>query len=468
MASVRRLTRLISSQSRVGARATASTSVKDEVGNGHYSAIMKAFPVKTNGAQAKVSFPQTGWGNAVDFESLLPSNGKIDEMTHEEMDSLVSLKPKPAHAFPDIVKGTRFRKSCYFDATVESGVQKFVTYNHMLLPSFYHDQEYQTLRNDVCLWDVAAQRQVELAGPDALKLAQLITPRELGKMEVGDCLYAITTDTDGTVTNDPIVLKVAADRFWFSIADGDLIHWVKGVAWAKEMDVRISEAQVSPCALQGPKSLQLVQDLFGEWAADLKYYKFREVHLDGIPMLLARSGWSPERGYELYLMDESRGNDLWMRLMDAGKKYGIRPGCPNQARRIEGGMLSYGADIKQHNALELGLPKKMVMKDGDFIGKQALQQLMDAGGAKRAIVGLRFARSEPLQQDFIHPWGLTGIDGDNTGIVTSFSYSPSLSANLGIATVNSDLKAPGSEVKVMTPGGMEVATVAKLPFMKRM
>lgn len=389
---------------------------------------------------------------------------------------------KPGHSFstlaldagwgafeiPDIARGTRIRKSCYFEATIAAGVKKLVTYKHMLLPSFFHQDEYYALTNDVCLWDVAAQRQVQFEGPDALKLAEMITPRALGDMKVGDCRYAIITDAEGMVSNDPVVLKIAEDRYWFSMADSDADFMAKGIAWALSLDVRITEAGVSPCALQGPKSVLLLQELFGDWVGDLGYYKFREVSLDGIPIVLARSGWSPERGYELYLMDESRGGELWFRLMEAGRKYNIRPGVPNQARRIEGGMLSYGADIHNHNALELGLPKRMVSKTADFIGKKALQQVVADGGPKRTIMGVQLTCKEPVKEDFLRAWKLTSEGGEDIGAVTSFTFSPTLGANIGIATVRIDAASHGTKVRMESPSGWHDAVIQKLPFMKRM
>jgi len=392
---------------------------------------------------------------------------KTDQSQNVRSSATMALNPFEAFDIPDIARGTRIRKSCYFDSTIAAGVKKLVTYKHMLLPSFYHQDEYHALTHDVCLWDVAAQRQVQFEGPDALRLAEMVTPRALGNMKVGDCSYAIMTDAQGLVSNDPVVLKIAEDRYWFSMADSDADFMAKGIAWALSLDVRITEAEVSPCALQGPKSVLLLQELFGNWVGDLGYYKFRQVDLDGIPIVLARSGWSPERGYELYLMDESRGNELWDRLMEAGKKYNIRPGVPNQSRRIEGGMLSYGADINNHNALELGLPKRMVSKKADFIGKKALDQVVADGGPKRTIMGVQLTSKEPVTEDFLRAWKLNGEGGD-IGEVTSFSFSPTLGAHIGIATVAIDSALHGNKVRIQSPSGFYDAVIQKLPFIKRM
>lgn len=369
----------------------------------------------------------------------------------------------------------RCRKSCYFDATVRWGVQGFTPYNHMLLPVGFSGvvEEYESLKNAVCLWDVACERQVELLGKDALRLAEMLTPRPLASMNVGECRYAMITDEAGKVLNDPVVLKLEEERYWLSIADSDLLLWIKGLALGMGLDVRVTEPGVSPLAVQGPYSLPLVRDLFGDWAAELKFYHFRHTELDGIPLLLARSGWSPERGYELYLQDESRGDELWERVMRAGQKYAIKPGTPNQIRRIEGGLLSYGADVtREHNALELGLPTKWCSGDKapDFLGKAALQRPQE-GGPRRLIVGLELPAAGSADNGpgaLWRPWKVTGAGGEVLGHVTSICYSPTVGMHLAIATLAWEATKPGTTVTVQTPGcGHQRAVVRKLPFMRR-
>jgi len=374
---------------------------------------------------------------------------------------------------PALAGFTRFRKSCFFDATVRYGVKGFVTYNHMLLPSTFRTvrEEYDSLVNDVCLWDVGAQRQIQLVGPDAFTLAQMITPRNLKTMKIGDCRYAIITDERGCVLNDPIVIKVAEDRFWFSIADSDLLLWVKALALGKSLDVRVTEAEVSPVAVQGPKSVDLMRDLFGDWVDDLKYYKFKQTELAGMPMLVARSGWSPERGYELYLQDETRGEELWERIMEAGQKYNCMPGVPNQIRRIEGGMLSYGADIDgNHNVFELGLPKFMIdlEKEGGFIGQAALKRLVAGGGPTRKVVGLVFPKDGQMPGTVFKTWNVRDLGGHLVGSVGSACFSPLMDTSIAIATMEMHATTPGAEVMVQTGNGPLIAHVHELPFMKRM
>jgi aminomethyltransferase len=389
----------------------------------------------------------------------------------------------PECLFKSNFSALRFLKSCYFDATVRWGLKAVAPYNHMLLPIGFTsvEEECENLRNNVCLWDVAVERQIELFGKDALKLAEMLTPRPLASMKVGECRYAMITDPDGMVLNDPVVLKLSEDRYWFSIADSDLLLWIKGLAVGRGLDVRVTEAAVSPLAVQGPKSVLLMRDLFGDWVDDLKFYHFRETSLDGIPMLLARSGWSPERGYELYLQDESRGDELWEKIMEAGQKYSITPGVPNHIRRIEGGLLSYGQDVtSRHSAMELGLPLKWcsAAKDADFIGKAALKRLAEEGGPKRQVVGLEFRTSEgeDLEQKLcppFRPWRVLASNAESgdigaVGEVTSVCYSPVLGAHIAIATLSAEASKAGGEVSVETPSGSVArALVRKLPFMPR-
>lgn len=370
---------------------------------------------------------------------------------------------------------TRFRKSCYFDATVRAGAKAFAPYNHMLLPIVFTspEEEYHQLKTNVCLWDVAVERQVELSGPDAVKLAEMLTPRPMGGMKVGECRYAIITDDDGMVLNDPLAMRLAEDKYWFSIADSDILLWAK--ALARGLDVRVCEPDVSPLAVQGPKSTELMKDLFGEWIEDLKFFYFQEAKLDGIPttLIVARSGWSPERGYEIYLQDSAYGDQLWERIMAAGRKYSITPGVPNQIRRMEGGMLSFGSDMGfDHNAMELGLPPKWVGpgKKADFVGKKALEKLVAEGGPKRQVVGLEFIHSKGESQKLpplMRPWR-THSDGRGVGEVTSVCFSPKMQANIAIATLGMEATEPGTEVLVDLPGGSKGrAVVRKLPFMAR-
>jgi aminomethyltransferase len=321
------------------------------------------------------------------------------------------------------------------------------------------------------------ERQIEVAGEDALQLVELLTPRVLGSMKVGEARYAIMTDDQGMVINDPVVLRVGEEKYWFSIADSDMLFWIKGLALGRGLNVKVTEPDVSPLAVQGPKSLPLMKELFGDWVEDLKSFQFRATDLDGIPMLLCRSGWSPERGYELFLMDGSRGDELWEKVMAAGQKYSIKPGCPNHIRRIEGGMLSFGNDVSPQNSiLELGLPEKWCFTDKpEFLGKAAIKELSESGGPKQKVVGLEFEKTAVEDRNvgpLMKPWDVLAVDNEGktvvVGWVTSVVFSPAMETHLAIATVSAEMSSAATEVLVDTAvGDRRSAFVRKLPFMPR-
>jgi len=393
----------------------------------------------------------------------------------EDLASAIVLKTIPQALFKTNLASLRFRKSPYFEATLRWGVQSFQPYNHILMPQIFssEEDECENLRKNVCLWDVSCERQIEVSGEDALQLAEMLTPRNVSSMKVGEARYAVMTDEEGKVINDPVVLKIAEDRYWFSIADQDMLYWIKGLALGRGLKVKVFEADVSPLAVQGPKSLPLMKELFGDWVEELKYFNFRETELDGIPMVVCRSGWSPERGYELFLMDGSRGDELWEKLMAAGQKYGIKPGRPNLIRRLEGGMLSFGVDITpEHNVLELGLPPKWCGPDksAEFLGKAAIKQLLESGGPKKRIVGLELQKCDVEDRNLgpmMKPWDVLENDAV-VGKVTSITFSPVMGAHIAIATLTTDMSSAGTEVRVDTVcGGRRTAVVRKLPFMPR-
>jgi glycine cleavage system aminomethyltransferase T len=269
--------------------------------------------------------------------------------------------------------GTQIRKSPYFDATVRWGAKGFSVYNHMYIPRDFGDpeQNFWNLINDAILCDVAVERQVEITGPDAARFVQMLTPRDLSKMAVGQCKYVLITNADGGILNDPILLRLAENHFWLSLADSDILLWAQGVAVNSGMDVTICEPDVSPLQLQGPKSGHIMQALFGDTIMDLKYYWLREVELDGIALIVSRTGWSSELGYELYLRDGSRGDELWEKIMAAGAPFGLKPGHTSSIRRIEGAMLSYHADADINtNPFELGLDRLGQPRHGSRLHRQ--------------------------------------------------------------------------------------------------
>ena len=361
--------------------------------------------------------------------------------------------------------GTQIRKSPYFDATVRWGAKAFSVYNHMYIPRDFGDpeQNFWNLVNDAILCDVAVERQVEITGSDAAKFTQMLTPRDLSSMSVGQCRYILITNSEGGILNDPILLRLAENHFWISLADSDVLLWAQGVAVHSGLDVEITEPDVSPLQLQGPKSGVIMRELFGESILELKYYWLREVELDGIPLVVSRTGWSSELGYELYLRDESQGDALWERIMAVGQSFDLKPGHTSSIRRIEGGMLSYHADADIHtNPYELGLDRlvNLDMK-AEFIGKAALRRIKDEG-VKRKQVGL-IIDCDPFAGP--NTTFLTiNKGGDAIGKVTSAVYSPRLQHNIALAMVDIAYDAIGTEVEVVTVSGPVRATVTERPF----
>lgn len=361
--------------------------------------------------------------------------------------------------------GTQIRKSPYFDATVRWGAKAFSVYNHMYIPRDFGDpeQNFWNLVNDAILCDVAVERQVEITGSDAAKFTQMLTPRDLSSMSVGQCRYILITNSEGGILNDPILLRLAENHFWISLADSDVLLWAQGVAVHSGLDVKITEPDVSPLQLQGPKSGEIMRELFGESILELKYYWLREVELDGIPLVVSRTGWSSELGYELYLRDGSQGDALWERIMAVGQSFDLKPGHTSSIRRIEGGMLSYHADADIHtNPYELGLDRlvNLDMK-AEFIGKAALRRIKDEG-VNRKQVGL-IIDCDPFAGP--NTTFLTiNKGGDAIGKVTSAVYSPRLQHNIALAMVDIAYDVIGTEVEVVTVAGPVRATVTERPF----
>jgi len=361
--------------------------------------------------------------------------------------------------------GTQIRKSPYFDATVRWGAQGFSVYNHMYIPRDFGspEQNFWNLVNEAILCDVAVERQVEITGPDAAKFTQMLTPRDLSKVAVCQCKYVMITNAQGGVINDPILLRLGENHFWLSLADSDVLLWAQGLAINSGMDVTIGEPDVSPLQLQGPKSGEIMKTLFGEDIMDLRYYWLREVDLDGIPLIVSRTGWSSELGYELYLRDGSRGDELWEKIMAAGVPFGLQPGHTSTIRRVEGGMLSYHADADaQTNPFELGLDRLMNLDmEADFIGKAALRRIREEG-VSRKQVGL-ILDAEPLQGPNTTFWAASK-DGEVVGKITSAVYSPRLERNIALAMVSIECAEVGTELEVLMPQGLVQATVAEKPF----
>ena len=361
--------------------------------------------------------------------------------------------------------GTQIRKSPYFDSTVKWGATGFSVYNHMYIPRDFGspEQNFWNLIEKSILCDVAVERQVEITGPDAYKFIQLLTPRDLTKLSIGQCKYVLIVNNDGGILNDPVLLRLAENHFWLSLADSDVLLWAQGVAVNSGLDIKISEPDVSPLQLQGPTSQEIMVKLFGEDIRDLKYYWLREYQLDGIPLIVSRTGWSSELGYEIYLRDGSKGNELYEKIMSAGKEHGIQPGHTSSIRRIEGGMLSYHADADIHtNPFELGFDRLGNLDtDINFIGKEALKKIKQ-DGIKRKQVGL-IIDCDPLSGPNTTFWPIEK-EGKKIGKVTSAVYSPRLKKNIALAMIEINYSELGNQLDVQTHEGKYSATIVEKPF----
>lgn len=361
--------------------------------------------------------------------------------------------------------GTQIRKSPFFESTIKWGAKDFSVYNHMYIPRDFGSPEknFWNLIETAVLCDVAVERQVQITGKDASKFIQLLTPRNLSNMAVGQCKYILITNSDGGIINDPILLRLEENKYWISLADSDVLLWAQGVAVNTNFNVKICEPDVSPLQLQGPRSQDILAKLIGEDIRDLKYYWLRKVNLQGIELIISRTGWSSELGYEIYLQDNSRGNELWEMIMSAGNCFGLKPGHTSTIRRIEGGMLSYHADMDINtNPFELGLDRLVDLNGPyNFIGKTALERIKQSG-VTRKQVGL-IIDGEPLLRPNTKFWPVS-IDEKKIGKVTSAVYSPRLEKNLALAMVETKYDDIGRTFKVEIQGQLRDAQTTKKPF----
>jgi aminomethyltransferase len=363
-----------------------------------------------------------------------------------------------------ITPSARLRPSPFYEATLAEGVCAFTTYNHMLMPTSYGKplEEYWRLINGVSQWDVAVERQVQLRGPDAGRLAQILAPRDLSKCKVGQGKYVPLVNHQGVLINDPICLKLADDLYWLSIADSNIWFWASAIAAERGLRVEVSEPDVSPMAIQGPKAEDVVAHLCGDWVRGLKYFWFREFDLNGIPLVVARSGWSKQGGFELYLRDGSQGTKLWNLVKEAGQPWGIGPGNPNWSERVESGLISFGGDTDgQTNPFEVRMGKYVDLHvPDDTVGIQALRRIAEEG-PKRHSLGIILDAGDPVSPGF--SWNPIYKDGVKVGDLTNCIFSIRVQKNLGFALISRDCVV-GDRVHSMVGGVMQSGVLTELPF----
>lgn len=359
-----------------------------------------------------------------------------------------------------MILSRRLRPSPFEQRARESGASAFTLYNKMVLPLKYrsYEEDYAHLCEHVQIWDVAAERQVEIVGPDALRLVELITPRDLSRCAIGQCKYAPLCDENGGIINDPIILRLADDRFWLSLADSDALLWVKGVAYGRGFDVKVFEPDVSPLAIQGPKADDLMADVVGEHTRDIRFFRFIDESIVGTPVKIARSGWSGQGGFEVYLQDSAKGGELWDAFWDAGLKYELRAGCPSMIERVEAGLKSYGQDMTiDSNPFESALEDYIDLdKEAEYMSRDALARIASSGPDKR-LVNL-VIEGDPLEH-LRSDWRVLDDDGNDIGFVTSRTYSPRFGANIAFAIVDSRHAALGTTMSVDADGDVRGAVV---------
>ena len=357
----------------------------------------------------------------------------------------------------------RIRKSPFFKSSLKYGATEFHPYNGMWMPVGYDTpiNEYWNTVERAGLWDVGVQRCVEISGPDAEAFTNLLTPRDISKVAVGQCRYLILVNQDGGILNDPVMLRMADDRFWLSTADADMYLWAKGVATFSGHDVEIATPHVYPLQVQGPRSPEIISAVFGDDILDLGYYRWMNASVDGIDVVISRTGFSSELGFEVFLLGYDRGDELWEIIMTAGKPLGLSPGSPNRIRRVEAGILDFGSDMTPaENPLEMGMERLVDFDKPDFIGKSALERIR-AEGARRKVTGV-FMDGEVFEKNNEHRWPVYA-GSTQVGEVTQAVYSPRLERNIGFALLNVD-HCSSNELNVETPEGVRGITVTSIPF----
>ena len=362
--------------------------------------------------------------------------------------------------------GPWYRRSPFFDATRRAGCTSYDIYNHMYLPAYFDDPdvEYRVLNEGVTMWDVGVERTVQVSGPDADRLIDMITCRDLTKCAVKQGKYMLVTAPDGGIVNDPVLLHVDENVWWMQLADSDAGLYALGVAAANGLDAEVTYPDVHPMQVQGPLSGKTLEKLVGPSIFDIRYYWTERFEIGGIPVLISRTGWTAVPGFEVNLLDGTRGDDLWNAIASAGEEFGIRPIAPCEARRIEAGIFNYGSDIRLSDTPfhVMGLERLVEEQPQDYIGKAALESLR-ASGVDRKLVGIELEGDE-LRAEMSRYWDAS-VDGTKVGYLTDAVWSPGLEKNIGYVWVPIDLAEPGHRLDVETEDGAHLTGVtAAIPF----
>ena len=361
--------------------------------------------------------------------------------------------------------GPWYRRSPFFEATQRAGCKAYDVYNKMYLPAEYDDPavEYRALNEGVTLWDVGVERTVQISGPDADRFIDMLTCRDLTRCAVKQAKYMIVTAPNGGIVNDPVLLHPDRDTWWMQLADSDAGLYAMGVLSQTGLDAQVSYPDVHPVQVQGPRSGDTLAKLLGDEVLDLRYYWCDHFRIGDIPVVISRTGWSAVPGFEVNLLDASRGDELWDAIMSAGEEFDIRPIAPNEARRVEAGIFNYGSDMTLRDTPfhVTGLERLVEEQPQDYIGRDALERIRREG-VDRKLVGIRFDSDEPLA-GITRPWPAS-CDGREVGQVTDAVWSPGLQANIGYVWVPIELAAPGTAIDVDSEHGHMTGSTATIPF----
>ena len=362
-----------------------------------------------------------------------------------------------------IAKSRRLRSTPYTSRIENQGVTAYTIYNHMLLPASFGnlEKEYFHLKEHVQIWDVAAERQVQIVGKDSKKLVQLMTCRNLSKAKVGRCYYVPIIDEQGGMLNDPVALKLSEDKWWLSLADSDIGLYAKGIASGLALQVEIEEPDVNIMAVQGPKSFKLMEKVLGNKIKELKFFGFDYYSFKGNKFLIARSGWSKQGGYEIYVENREAGQSLYDELFLAGKEFQVKPGCPNLIERIESGLLSAGNDFdNQDNPYECNFDKYIdIESDINFLGKNALIKIRKKGINKKLMgVLIDLDKIEMTEEIPLY-------NGNNlVGNLRSATYSPNLKKVVGIVMTKKEYWDKKTPIELKIGDKKSKGTLCNLPI----
>jgi glycine cleavage system aminomethyltransferase T len=361
--------------------------------------------------------------------------------------------------------GPWYRRSPFFEATIRAGCKAFDIYNKMYLPAEYDDveTEYWALTEGVTLWDVGVERTVQVSGPHADRLIDLLTCRDLTRCAVKQGKYMLVLAPDGGIVNDPVLLHVDENVWWMQLADSDAGLYAMGVLHSSGLDAEVTYPDVHPVQVQGPKAASTLAKIAGEGIYDLRYYWCDRFTIGDIPVVISRTGWSAVPGFELNLLDGTRGGELWHAIMTAGEEFEIRPIAPNEARRVEAGIFNYGSDMTLADSPfhVMGLERLVEEQPQDYIGKAALERLRREG-VDRKLVGIEFDEGEPFAGSTA-AWPARH-DGRAVGRVTNGVWSPGLGRNIGYVWVPIELADPGTRLEVESEHGTVTGRTAAIPF----